>query len=129
MSGRAMSDGKPRILVVDDEPINVVVLQRLLRHCGLTCEIARDGLECVAKAEGGHYDVVLIDIQMPGMDGVEATREIARRLAPNGPRVIAVTANASNAQRQACDEAGFAGFIPKPVRLEDLRSMLAANMS
>ena len=117
-----------RVLVADDEPINVKVLQRLLRLCGLSCEIARDGQECVEKAEAGCYDVVLMDINMPRMDGVAATREIARRLAPTGPKIIAVTANASSAQRQECDAAGFSGFVPKPVRLDELRAVLATAL-
>ena len=66
---------------------------------------------------------------MPNMDGLEATKQMFRMLAPHGPKVIAVTANASSAQRRACEAAGFSGFIPKPVRLEELRSMLAANLA
>ena len=117
----------PRILVADDEPINVRVLQKLLQHCGLSCEVARDGRECVEKAEAGRYDVVLMDINMPRMDGVEATREIARRLAPHGPKIIAVTANVTGAQRSECSAAGFSGFIPKPVRLDALKAALAGD--
>lgn len=119
----------PRILVADDEPINIKVLQKLLKHCGLSCEVAHDGFECIAKAETGHYDVILMDINMPKMDGVTATREIARMLAPEGPKVIAVTANVSNAQRQECDIAGFSGFIPKPVRLDTLKEVLETSLS
>lgn len=119
----------PRILIADDEPMNVKVLQRLLKHCGLSCEVAHDGVECVEKAETGNYDVILMDINMPNMDGVAATREISRLLAPEGPKVIAVTASVSNAQRRVCDEAGFSGFIPKPVRLNTLKEVLSSNLS
>ncbi|KIT17707.1 response regulator [Jannaschia aquimarina] len=119
----------PRILVADDEPINLRILQKLLEHCGLTCEVAHDGLECVQKAEEGQYDVVLMDINMPNLDGVAATREIARKLRPRGPKVIAVTANASAAQKSECDAAGFSGFIPKPVRLSDLKKALATSLT
>lgn len=129
MTTTPTSDVHPQILVADDDPINVRVLQKLLRKCGYSCEIARTGRECVEKAEAGHYDIVLMDIHMPQMDGIEATREIARRLAPRGPVVIAVTANASTAQRQACDAAGFSGFIPKPVRLDVLRSALDTTLA
>ena len=113
-----------RVLVVDDEPVNVFVLQRLLRHCGLECEVARDGAEAVEKAVASRCDVILMDISMPVMNGLSAAREIAARLDPNGPAVIAVTANATAEQRRRCAEAGFAGFIPKPVKLDALRAAL-----
>lgn len=124
MTDTQIDEAELRILVADDEPMNVMILSKLLKHCGLRCEIARDGVECVEKANLGGFDVILMDINMPKMDGVEATREIARRLAPKGPRVIAVTANATSQQRHECDEAGFAGFISKPVRLDALRAAL-----
>ncbi|MGH1415151.1 MAG: response regulator [Pelagimonas sp.] len=129
MSEIQIGDIQPRILVADDEPINVKVLQKLLKHCGLSCEVARDGLECIEKAETGHYDVILMDINMPNMDGVAATKQISQMLAPEGPKVIAVTANVSNAQRAECDGAGFSGFIPKPVRLDTLKEVLASNLN
>lgn len=113
-----------RVLVVDDEPVNVFVLQRLLRHCGVECEVARDGAEAVEKAVASRCDVILMDISMPVMDGMTAAREIAARLDPDGPAVIAVTANATAEQRRLCAEAGFAGFIAKPVQLAALKVAL-----
>ena len=113
-----------RVLVVDDEPTNVFVLRRLLRHCGLDCEVATNGAEAVDYATATRCDVILMDISMPVMDGVSAAREIARRLGPGGPIVIAVTANATSEQRRRCDEAGFAGFIAKPVQLGALQVAL-----
>lgn len=114
-----------RILAVDDEPMNVKILQRMLRHCGLSCEIARDGMQAVEMADDGRFDVILMDINMPRMDGVAAAREIAKRLDPHGPRVIAVTANATSIQERECADAGFSGFIPKPVRIDQLRAALS----
>ncbi len=128
MTNSQDGEGQPRILVADDEPINIKVLQKLLKHCGLSCEVAHDGFECIEKAETGHYDVILMDINMPKMDGVTATKEISRMLAPDGPKVIAVTANVSNAQREECDVAGFSGFIGKPVRLDTLKEVLADSL-
>ena len=113
-----------RVLVVDDEPVNVFVLQRLLRHCGLECAVARNGAEAVEQATGAPCDVILMDISMPVMDGLTAAREIAARLGPNGPAIIAVTANATVEQRRRCEEAGFAGFIAKPVQLAALKAAL-----
>ena len=113
-----------RVLVVDDEPVNVFVLSRLLRHCGLECAVARDGAQAVELAVAGPCDVILMDISMPVMDGIQAAREIARRLGREGPAVVAVTANATAEQRRRCEEAGFVGFIPKPVKLAELRAVL-----
>lgn len=114
-----------RILVVDDNRVNVRILQTMLRHCGLSCEIAVDGQEALEKTLDGSFDVILMDLHMPRMDGMTAMREIAERLSPHGPKVIAVTASTSSTQRQICMEAGFADFIPKPVRMEALRAVLA----
>ncbi len=112
------------ILVVDDEAINVAILRRLLGRCGFDCEIARDGAEAVERASAAPCDLVLMDICMPVMDGVAAAGEIGRRLGPLRPAIVAVTANATDEQRRLCDAAGFAGFIPKPVRLDALRAAL-----
>ena len=113
-----------RVLVVDDEPVNVFVLQRLLRHCELECAVARDGAQAVEAASHAPCDVILMDISMPVMDGLTAAREIAGRLGPGGPAIIAVTANATAEQRRQCEEAGFAGFIAKPVQMDELRAVL-----
>jgi CheY-like chemotaxis protein len=124
MTSDAVEKTGLRVLAVDDEPMNVKVLQKMLRHCGLTCDIARDGVEAVAMAQDGRFDVILMDINMPRMDGITAARQISDLLDPNGPRVIAVTANATDNQERECAEAGFVGFIPKPVRLDQLRAAL-----
>ncbi|SPJ23339.1 Aerobic respiration control sensor protein ArcB [Palleronia abyssalis] len=90
----------------------------------MDCDIAKNGRESIEMAKSGQHDVVLMDIHMPGMDGVEAMRKNVelRPVAP--PRVIAVTANVSMEQRRECRDAGFADFVPKPVRLEALKSAL-----
>ncbi len=124
MSEDRKTDMNLRVLAVDDEPMNIKILQKMLLHCGLACEIARDGFEAVEMAGDGAYDVILMDINMPRMDGVTAAQEIAKRLDPDGPRVIAVTANATSTLKQECADAGFSGFIPKPVRLDQLREVL-----
>ena len=116
-----------QVLVVDDEPVNVFILQRLLRHCGLECAVARNGAVAVEKATGAPCDVILMDISMPVMNGLSAAREIAARLGPNGPAVIAVTATATAEQRQRCEEAGFAGFIAKLAELRAALQSIAAH--
>lgn len=114
-----------KFMVVDDHPTNVFILKRLLKHCGVECEVATNGAEAVEKAMFAPCDVILMDISMPIMDGITAAREIAKRLGDEGPAIIAVTANASADQRQKCAEAGFVGFIPKPVNMDQLHSTLA----
>ena len=124
MTVMAERDSSPRILVADDDPVNLLVLEQMLGLCGQDCDVARDGAECVAKAETGDYEMILMDIHMPKMDGVEAALEIARRMKHTAPKVVAVTANASASQRRECEEAGFTGFVTKPVRLEYLKEVL-----
>lgn len=114
----------PRILVADDEPINLKIIQRLLKHCGCTCDFAKDGVECVSKALSKNYDVILMDVHMPGMDGIEAAREILQKFSSKAPTIVAVTASVSELQRQECEQAGFKGFIPKPIKLETLTGVL-----
>ncbi len=126
MSDMAERSANLKVLAVDDEPMNIKILQKMLRHCGLECEIARDGVEAVEMALNNDFDVILMDINMPRMDGLAAAQEIAKHLDPAGPQVIAVTANATGTLKQECQNAGFAGFIPKPVRLEELRAVLDA---
>ncbi|CUH52068.1 CheY chemotaxis protein or a CheY-like REC (receiver) domain [Shimia marina] len=116
------------ILVADDEPVNRKIIQRLLKHCGLTCDLVEDGFECVSKAMAEDYDLILMDIDMPGMGGIEAARELQKLRGATTPKIIAVTAHVSVAQKEACDQAGFDGFIPKPVKLETLTQVLKESL-
>jgi two-component system, sensor histidine kinase len=107
------------LLVADDNEMNQFVTQEMLRKCGCTCDIAVDGKQAVEMARSGRYDAVLMDCQMPEMDGLEATREIRRLEAsePGSPRlpVIALTAEASDADRALCLGAGMDGYLSKPI--------------
>ncbi|MDZ4150708.1 response regulator [Methylicorpusculum sp.] len=116
---------RPRILLVDDDFINQELLKFLLNEAGLQCDSANDGEEAVGMVKNTDYDLVLMDIQMPIMDGLAATRAIRllpeRRLTP----VIGVSANAFAEDKDRCFEAGMNAFLAKPVAPEVLYSELA----
>jgi CheY-like chemotaxis protein len=112
---------KSHILIAEDNLINQKLLRRLLEKLGHSVEVAANGREAVEKWAAGSYDLILMDCQMPEMDGYEATREI--RIAEGGRThipVIAVTANAMPADRQKCLTAGMDAFVSKPIKMEAL---------
>jgi signal transduction histidine kinase/ligand-binding sensor domain-containing protein/CheY-like chemotaxis protein len=114
-----------RILVAEDNVINQKVALLMLERLGYAADVAADGEETLAALRRQRYDVILMDVQMPGMDGLEATRHIRDEWAvEERPRVIAVTASALPEDREACLSAGMDGFLSKPVLLEDLRLAL-----
>jgi len=124
---RAVEDRRPtgHVLVVEDNDINQLVALGLLEALGFTAEVASHGEEAVAKVASGVYDVVLMDLQMPGMDGYTASRLI-RSHEPEGLRVpiIAMTASAIEGVRESCLAAGMDDFLTKPVSSEHLESVL-----
>jgi signal transduction histidine kinase/DNA-binding response OmpR family regulator len=115
-----------RILVAEDNPANQQVALRLLERLGHHADLAASGSEVLARLAGTAYDVILMDVQMPEMDGLEATRAIcARWPAGERPRIIAMTAEAMEGDRQACLAAGMDDYVVKPVRLDRLGRALA----
>jgi CheY-like chemotaxis protein len=114
-----------RILLAEDNPVNQKVEQLMLARMGYQAEVAGDGHEVLEALRRQRYDLVLMDVQMPGMDGLEATRSLRAELPPERqPHVIAVTANVLADQREACFAAGMDDFVGKPVSFNDLRSAL-----
>jgi CheY-like chemotaxis protein len=114
-----------RILLAEDNPINRTVALHMLAKLGLHADAASNGHE-VLRAMGSHnYDVILMDVQMPEMDGLETTREI-RKTIPVGPWIIAMTAAAFKSDREMCIEAGMNDYIRKPVRIDELAAALRA---
>ncbi len=112
-----------RILVAEDNPINQKVVLSLLKQEGHAVTLAKDGQEAVAAAAGGVFDLILMDVQMPVMSGLEATAAIrAGESARPGRRVpiMAMTAHAMPSDREACLQAGMDGYVSKPIRLEEL---------
>ena len=117
--------GPLRILIAEDNPINQKVALRLLERLGHTADIAGNGREALDQLERSPYDVVLMDVQMPEMDGLEASRAIcARWPAPERPRIIAMTAEAMQGDREKCLAAGMEDYIVKPVTRERLAEAL-----
>jgi len=113
-----------RILLAEDEPINREITLMLLDDVGLNTTVATDGLEAVKLAQLNDFDLILMDMQMPNMDGLDATKEI--RLLPNGKHIpiLAMTANAFAEDKARCFEAGMNDFITKPAMPEDLFATL-----
>lgn len=126
-------DAKPgepqrRILLVEDNPINQKVALRILEQHGFKADTAMNGQEALAAFEKHFYDLVLMDIQMPVMDGVVATRHLRIKFGPDTPYIIAVTANVTDEDRRNCYEAGMNDFVTKPIRAEVLlKAMMKAS--
>jgi CheY-like chemotaxis protein len=114
-----------RILLAEDNDVNKKVMSRMLRKLGYRADMASNGLEVLKALERQAYDLVLMDIQMPEMDGLEAASRIRKHWpAAEQPRIIALTAYAMEGDRERCLEAGMDGYIAKPVKMEDLRAAL-----
>ncbi|MDA8243753.1 MAG: PAS domain S-box protein [Elusimicrobia bacterium] len=116
-----------RILLAEDNPVNQKVAMRQLEKLGYEASLAANGLEAVAAVKDSSFDLVLMDCQMPEMDGFQATREIRRLQADEQRRmpIIAMTANALQGDKEKCLEAGMDAYIPKPVRIEQLETLIA----
>ncbi|MBK6308858.1 MAG: response regulator [Gemmatimonadetes bacterium] len=123
----AETDGRGiRVLVAEDNMVNQIVAVSLLAHLGCTVDVASDGREAVQRWSDGVYDLIFMDIQMPEMDGLEATRHIrAAEDATHRVPIVALTANAMHEDRGVCLEAGMDEHIAKPVTEEALLGALA----
>lgn len=114
-----------RVLLVEDSAINQKVALRMLERLGIRADVTANGEEAVATVQRIAYDVVLMDIQMPVLDGLEATRRIRRLELPGGqPRIIAMTAEAMGGDEARCKAAGMDDYVTKPVQLATLEAVL-----
>jgi CheY-like chemotaxis protein len=108
-----------RILLAEDNVVNQKLALRLLQQMGYRADVASNGIEAVECVERQTYDVVLMDVQMPEMDGLEASRRIVAK-GPQRPRIVAMTANAMAGDREMCITAGMDDYITKPIRVDAL---------
>ena len=113
-----------RVLLVEDDPINTEVALELLTSVGLVVDTAENGAISVQRVGVNTYDLVLMDVQMPEMDGLEATRIIRTEPANHSLPILAMTANAFESNRQECLDAGMNEFVGKPVIPQALYSAL-----
>jgi CheY-like chemotaxis protein len=110
-----------RILLAEDNVVNQKLALRLLQQMGYRADIAGNGVEAIECIERQPYDVVLMDVQMPEMDGLEASRRITARWKPGErPRIVAMTANAMQGDREECLAAGMDDYVTKPIRVDAL---------
>ena len=116
-----------RILLVEDNAVNQKLALRLLSQMGYQADVAANGIEAVEAVERQEYDLVLMDVQMPEMDGLQATREIRASQPDDGPRIVAMTANAMDGDREACFEAGMDDYVSKPIRVDELVAAIESS--
>jgi CheY-like chemotaxis protein len=119
-----------RILLAEDSPLNQKLAVSLLTKWGHAVTVANNGQEAVAAVARQPFDLVLMDIQMPEMNGLEATQAIRRWERPQGLHlpIVALTAHALQGDRERCLEAGMDGYVSKPIRREELYQVLAAHV-
>ena len=117
------SGRRARVLVAEDHPVNQKLILRLLERLGYQADLVGDGQAAVEAVKAERYDVVLMDCQMPVMDGYDASRAISAD--PDAPPIVALTAHALAGEREKCEAAGMVGYLSKPVRPEELAATLA----
>lgn len=123
----AETDRKLRILLAEDNVVNQKVARLMLRRLGYEADISSNGLEAIEAVRLRPYDLILMDVQMPELDGLEATKQIrAMESLNHQPWIVALTANAMQGDRERCLEAGMDGYLSKPLRKEDLALLLDA---
>ncbi len=121
----ANKSGSLRLLLAEDNIVNQKVALRMLRKLGYHADVAANGLEVLRALERQAYDIILMDVQMPEMDGLEAARAIRQLPQERQPKIIAITAYALEGDREKCLEAGMDDYINKPVKMDELAEVLS----
>lgn len=119
--------GPLHVLVVDDNLVNTRVACMMLERMGLKPDTAVDGEEAVARVVAGSYDIVLMDLEMPGMDGIEATRLIRAAALGRQPRIVGVSAHALSAHRERSLAAGMNDYVTKPIQVTDVEGLIGRH--
>lgn len=114
----------PRLLMAEDNEINRKLADLLFKRNNLNLDFANNGEEAVAAVTNESYDLVFMDIEMPIMDGISATKEIKTTLGEKSPPIIALTAHSMDGDRERFLEAGMVDYITKPINLERLKEIL-----
>lgn len=112
------------ILVAEDEMVNQMVVEHFLHHIGFNMTLVETGVEAVALAKAERFDLILMDIQMPEMDGFEASQQIRNIEYCKTVPIIAISANDINNERERCIQVGISDFLPKPYTYDELYAMM-----
>ena len=115
---------RPRVLVADDTPTNRLVARKMLERLGVDVQLCETGIEVLEVLDPEVHRLVLMDFQMPELDGFEATRQLRERLGDACPVILGFTANGVSEEHERALEAGMAGIVSKPVQLKSMRHAL-----
>lgn len=116
-----------KILVVEDIRINQTIVKMMLSKLGFKCDVATNGIEALEALKNSKYSIIFMDLQMPEMDGLTATKEIVKRYGQDRPIIVAMTANVLKKDREDCAEVGMDDFIPKPLLITELVRALSTR--
>src|SRR6516164_5499155 len=121
------SEHSLRVLLAEDNPVNQTLAMRILERLGHKVQVVNNGKEALGRAQGEEFDVILMDVQMPEMDGLEATTAIRDAEASTGKHVpiVAMTAHAMKGDREKCLSAGMDGYLSKPIRIDELKQAMS----
>ena len=116
-----------KILIVEDNIVNQKLVRMMLKKFGFSCDVVGNGLECLEQLKltnGNDYTLIFMDMKMPEMDGITATKKIIEKYGDNRPLIVAMTANIFESDKKLCFEAGMDDFISKPVKISELKRIL-----
>ena len=116
-----------KVLIVEDDPINMKLIVEIMKSLDFMIQTAENGLEALIMAEKDLYDLILMDIELPGIDGIETTRRIKDKSGHEKTPIIALTAFAMKGDREKFLNAGFDNYISKPIRVADFINFIKKN--